>query len=590
MLADGRVLIEGGEYNLGGPFSLTNHGAIYDPVADSWAQVDPPPGWDFIGDSASIVMPNGKFLLGDKLTMRMAELDPATMTWIELGSGGKSDFNAEEGWTLLPVDPDTAAPSGLYRSIVGDLGLPAGAVTGNPPALTWIDPADFKARGAAEVVAPGGVGLFSSHARAQDPGNEPATNLPQGTRLRITREAAPAADGTRIFAVTRLGTSVAGYVRGTGLAPRDSTPTVAWSLDRSGPLLSPNADGIGDALVVAARFSEPVTATLKVRNKAGSVVRSQTLTGNMPRFAWNLRDAAGRRSGTAATPGRCARRMPGATPASRSTGRSRSTTPPRRRRRRPTRRLAPPAGAQSRPPRLSVLTEARCNFPSSQVPHLALRSLTLGLRFILSFYIVKFLGFEANGIYGLAAGAVGSLPGALGWGLNYYTAREVVASSPEQGVARIRDRLVVTLSSLTAASIVSTAVALICGYSITFVYVLIAALVWLETLALDIHMPLVCLGKATAANALAFIRLASWVPPIVILGVLAPGTRTIDAVFLAWAIANLLALVALVYVCRGWNSGPRAALPDRLQVDQAAVIPLLAHLPERPRSHRPDLS
>ena len=66
--------------------------------------------------------------------------------------------------------------------------------------------------------------------------------------------------------MTRLGTSVDGYVRGTGLAPRDSTPTVAWSLDRSGSLLSPNADGVGDALVVAARFSEPVTATLKVRN------------------------------------------------------------------------------------------------------------------------------------------------------------------------------------------------------------------------------------------------------------------------------------------------------------------------------------
>jgi hypothetical protein len=102
VLADGRVLIEGGEYNLGGPFSLTNQGAVYDPVADTWTQVDPPPGWDFIGDSASIVMPNGKFLLGDKLTMRVAELDPATMTWTELGSSGKSDFNAEEGWTLLP--------------------------------------------------------------------------------------------------------------------------------------------------------------------------------------------------------------------------------------------------------------------------------------------------------------------------------------------------------------------------------------------------------------------------------------------------------------------------------------------------------
>ena len=102
VLADGRVLIEGGEYNLNGPFSLTNKGAIYSPVTDTWVQLQPPPGWDYIGDSASIVMPNGKFVLGDKLTMRMAELDPATLVWTELGSPGKSDFNAEEGWTLLP--------------------------------------------------------------------------------------------------------------------------------------------------------------------------------------------------------------------------------------------------------------------------------------------------------------------------------------------------------------------------------------------------------------------------------------------------------------------------------------------------------
>jgi hypothetical protein len=103
VLADGRVLVVGGEYNPpDAPFALTNKGAIYDPVANTWAQVAPPPGWDFIGDSSSILMPNGKFVVGDKLDMRIAELDPATMTWTELGSAGKADFNAEEGWTLLP--------------------------------------------------------------------------------------------------------------------------------------------------------------------------------------------------------------------------------------------------------------------------------------------------------------------------------------------------------------------------------------------------------------------------------------------------------------------------------------------------------
>jgi hypothetical protein len=102
VLADGRVLIEGGEYNENGPFSLSSQGAIYDPVHDSWTPVQPPTDWSYIGDSSSLVLPNGKFLLGDKLTTRIAELDPVTLTWTAMGSTGKADFNAEEGWTLLP--------------------------------------------------------------------------------------------------------------------------------------------------------------------------------------------------------------------------------------------------------------------------------------------------------------------------------------------------------------------------------------------------------------------------------------------------------------------------------------------------------
>src|SRR6266480_1076060 len=50
VLADGRVVIVGGEYNFG-QFTLTNLGAIYDPVANTWTSLPPPAGWDFIGDS-----------------------------------------------------------------------------------------------------------------------------------------------------------------------------------------------------------------------------------------------------------------------------------------------------------------------------------------------------------------------------------------------------------------------------------------------------------------------------------------------------------------------------------------------------------
>ena len=100
-LADGRVLIEGGEYNFD-QFSFTNLGAIYDPVQNTWTPLTPPAGWDYIGDSPSVILPNGHFLIGRKFDMQMAELDPATLQWTAMGSSGKADWNAEEGWTLMP--------------------------------------------------------------------------------------------------------------------------------------------------------------------------------------------------------------------------------------------------------------------------------------------------------------------------------------------------------------------------------------------------------------------------------------------------------------------------------------------------------
>jgi hypothetical protein len=100
VLADGRVVAMGGEYDPN--FSLTNMGAIYDPAADTWTALGHPDGWGYIGDSPSVVLPDGKYLIGRKLDKRMAVLDPATLTWTEVGSKGKNDFNAEEGWTLMP--------------------------------------------------------------------------------------------------------------------------------------------------------------------------------------------------------------------------------------------------------------------------------------------------------------------------------------------------------------------------------------------------------------------------------------------------------------------------------------------------------
>jgi hypothetical protein len=101
VLADGRLVIVGGEYN-NGNFALTNQGAIYDPSTNVWTSVTPPKSWSYIGDSPAVVLPDGKFLVGNKLTKAMAALDPKTLTWKSVSSASKPDFNAGEGWTLLP--------------------------------------------------------------------------------------------------------------------------------------------------------------------------------------------------------------------------------------------------------------------------------------------------------------------------------------------------------------------------------------------------------------------------------------------------------------------------------------------------------
>jgi hypothetical protein len=49
-----------------------------------------------------VVLADGRYFLGDKLHKRGAILDPKTMTWSVAGYTGKHDFNAEEGFTLMP--------------------------------------------------------------------------------------------------------------------------------------------------------------------------------------------------------------------------------------------------------------------------------------------------------------------------------------------------------------------------------------------------------------------------------------------------------------------------------------------------------
>jgi hypothetical protein len=144
VLPDGRVIIEGGEYNLG-QLEWTNLGAIYDPKEDVWAPVNPPPGWTVVGDAQSVVLPDGTFMVANccAFPFTAALLDAKSLTWTFTGEN-KQDLYDEEGWTLLPdgtvltVDTENAAHPKHAEKYIPNLGkwISAGStivLLGDPP-------------------------------------------------------------------------------------------------------------------------------------------------------------------------------------------------------------------------------------------------------------------------------------------------------------------------------------------------------------------------------------------------------------------------------------------------------------------------
>ncbi|TQX85330.1 MULTISPECIES: lipopolysaccharide biosynthesis protein [unclassified Rhizobium] len=184
--------------------------------------------------------------------------------------------------------------------------------------------------------------------------------------------------------------------------------------------------------------------------------------------------------------------------------------------------------------------------------NLGFRASTLVLRFLLSFYIVKFLGYEATGVYGLTIGAIGITPALLGWGLNYFVSREIVGKTQVFVASRMKTRLLVTTISLAVATVIGLLVSFAIGFPVTFLHGLIIALLWLETYGLDIHLPLISAEMPLQANMIVFLRSAFWVPFAIGVGIAFPALRSLDVLFMFWIGSYVLAAAALVYFLRDW--------------------------------------
>src|SRR5262249_3234433 len=89
VLADGRVVVIGGEYNSLAT-TWTNIGFMYDPFTDSWStQLTEAFGRPNVGDAQSVVLTDGTMLLANISNGNIESLNPATLTFTALNPPGK---------------------------------------------------------------------------------------------------------------------------------------------------------------------------------------------------------------------------------------------------------------------------------------------------------------------------------------------------------------------------------------------------------------------------------------------------------------------------------------------------------------------
>jgi len=114
VLADGRVLVMGGDMNGTPTWVGLNRGEIYDPSANTWTPVSPPNNgigeFTSIADAPSVVLPSGNVMVGpsgngDKGAPNqksIAVLNAVNLSWQIVDAPLRASANPETGFTLLP--------------------------------------------------------------------------------------------------------------------------------------------------------------------------------------------------------------------------------------------------------------------------------------------------------------------------------------------------------------------------------------------------------------------------------------------------------------------------------------------------------
>jgi hypothetical protein len=219
VLPDGRLVACGGEQSGPGfPTTETNFCEIYDSITKSSTQFASPPAsgstpaWGSIGDSPTVVLADGTFMIGNTQGWgsQVALLNAATLTWT-FGTGDGGPFgNNEEGYVLLQNGDVLTAhvyqpwslrydPGSKAFTRDADLPVMLGAGSEIGPGIAMMDGGViwFGASGHTCIYQPGPEGHNGSWTQGPD-----LPKMPDGTQLVANDTSAILEPNGKVFLVT----------------------------------------------------------------------------------------------------------------------------------------------------------------------------------------------------------------------------------------------------------------------------------------------------------------------------------------------------------------------------------------------------
>lgn len=191
---------------------------------------------------------------------------------------------------------------------------------------------------------------------------------------------------------------------------------------------------------------------------------------------------------------------------------------------------------------------------SLRLLNIALQILTLGTRFLLIFYLAKYLDPALVGYYGLFVATVSYSIYFIGLDFYTYVTREVIKTHPEQRGQLLKGQ--VALSGLLYIAFLP--------FGIFFLYHSNwpSHLIWwffpillLEYLNQEIARFLVATSKQITASLILFVRQGSWVIVLISVLILHTPSRSLDTVIALWATGGVIAAMLGIWKVRQLRMG-----------------------------------